>query len=149
MKRWVLYLVGVLSLWMIPIIPNERISIEQIEPIEVVYFSFENGCIISQTDTGSIGYGNTVGEALENMKQGAMGMLLLDTVDNIVFEGDYPYEVSEMPKYFRPATRIYRSDPIQDINKLAKYLKSHQGSASLGEYILGECPLGIVAMNEK
>ena len=66
MKRILLYIVILLGLTALPVHYQD---VADLEPIRAVWVSAEETAILLQADTGDQGRGETVGEALAQLKQ--------------------------------------------------------------------------------
>ena len=59
--------------------PVTRLDISKLEPVEAVAVMIEEENVRLETDTGSIGRGKTVSQALEDLKTNATLIIYLDT----------------------------------------------------------------------
>lgn len=147
MKRWHWILGGLLLCCNLPIIPHHRIAVGKLEPVEVIYFQRIGELCTVETDTGSLGQGDDFEVALENLKINALGEVFLDTVDNIIIQEDCEEHLTAVYKNFRPATRVYAAERVEDIEKTAIYLRTHIENVSISEYLSGEKTIPKIRMN--
>lgn len=138
MKKWFIYLALFALVWIFPIIPNERISLGELEPVELLYFAKSGQFIRVESDTGSKGTGDSIAEALEDIKQQAKGNILLETADCIVIDKSCVNELESIMLMFRPASAVCVSIGQPDLSDLTIYLRSHKPKISLGEAFEGE-----------
>ena len=119
--RIVLYIVILLLTSFAPI---DRLDIAKLEPVEAVAVYRNEDYIILETDTKAVGKGETVEEALENMKENTTAVIYLDTAEYLLVEPRCQDAVEALMPYLKPAVKV-ASYTGGDIAEAAKYLDAH------------------------
>lgn len=105
-------------------LPVKRLDIAKLEPVEAVAIYEENGRILLKTDQGSTGWGMTVQEALQNLKDTASSIIYLDTADYLLVGENCERAAQQLRKYLREniQTGLYRGTDVQEE---ARFLDVH------------------------
>ncbi len=128
MKRIILYGIILVGIFLIPVQPND---ISDLEPIEVVYLSKENETVTLQTDTKDIGTGQSVREALEDMKNKSSGIVYLDTAEYLLVSEDSVEQISDMKPYLHHSVRVSIWEGEGDISEAGRYMRAHNYGCKL------------------
>jgi len=108
--------------------PVQRLDVAKLQPVEAVAIYEEQDLIVLETDTESVGKGQTVQQALENLKQNTAAVVYLDTANYLlVTEAAEPY-AKELMVYLKPSVRIAKYSG-GNVKEEAKYLDAHAESA--------------------
>lgn len=123
--RMILYILVIAAMLMIPV---KRLDIAKLQPVEAVAVYEEQGCIILETDEGSLGKGKTATEALENLKVSTPAVVYLDTADYLLIGENTQEAARELLPYLKRTiqTGIYRGG---DVKVEAKYFAVHTDNA--------------------
>ena len=131
MKHWAQY-IAVLVL--LATLPFRGTDISELAPVEVVWLTEENGQVHLQTDTGDMGKGRTVREALANMKATALGAIFLETADYLVVKMGREDLVVQVYDILRPSCMVCVAEKIPDMKTAAQFLAAHEPQITLREY---------------
>ena len=123
MKRIILYGIILIGVFLIPVKP---IDISDLEPIEVVYLSKKEEKVTLQTDTKDIGSGQSVQEALEDMKNKSSGIVYLDTAEYLLVSEDSVDQIPDMKPYLHHSVRVGIWEGEGDISEASRYMRAHK-----------------------
>ena len=123
MRRIVIYCILLALAMMIPI---NRIDISDLEPIQAVRMYREDGYVILETDTGDKGIGETVKDAVSDMKKRSEGIIYLDTAQYLVIDENAQDDVSRIRPFLKEKVRVCLSEGLDKLSDLAKYMKAHR-----------------------
>ncbi len=123
--KYLIYVIIVLLTFFAPV---KRADVAKLLPIEAVVLRREGESIALETDSGDIGIGNTVQEALENLKTNAIQVVYLDTARYLLVEPGVENEAEEIRQKLKKSVKVgtYSGG---DIKQAAKYLDAHQETA--------------------
>ena len=114
-------------------------------PVQVLVVSEADG-IHLRTDTTDEGFGDTVSEALENMRENATGKVFLDTADYLLISDGTL--LGEIAPYLRPSCQVCLYKGKLDMEKLRDYLKHHNPGVSLKDHNAERMDLPTLRMEE-
>lgn len=105
--------------------PVRRVNVGSLRPIEVVSVYKKDGQVIIETDTGDLGRGQDVVQALEDMKQTAPAVIYLDTAQYLLIATDSQLEADTLRKHLKGAVRVCLTEGEVSTEDAAKYLLVH------------------------
>ena len=108
--------------------PVTRLDISKLEPVEAVAVTIEEGNVRLETDTGSVGRGKTVSQALEDLKTNATLIIYLDTAQYLLV-GDGTEETSEELRKYLGKSVITARYNGGEITEEVLYLNAHRLSS--------------------
>ncbi len=144
MKRWILYLaiIGVAAMS-----PIERTDIAKLAPIEVVWIAEKAGQVYLETDTGDVGCGDNVQEALKDMKATTSGVIFLETADYVIVEQGREALLKQCSSVLRPSCKVCTAKSIPNMETVAEFLSAHEPKQTLRQWRVEQMGLGM--LNEK
>lgn len=113
------------------VIPMNRTDVGRLIPVEAVFIYETEGGIVLETDTGDAGIGETVGEAVQNLKDLAPGIIFLDTADYLLATPGLNDKLEEIGAYLKESVRVCLAENGIDVSEAAVYLAAHQPKMSL------------------
>lgn len=117
--RILLYIIIISALLFVPLDP---LDIGKLEPVQTVSVRYEQNKIILETDTKNRGEGETVEEAIRDLKKGTPGVIYLDTAQYLLFtKGAIPY-IQGLEKHLRDQVRACLWDGKGSVEMADKYL---------------------------
>lgn len=130
MKRIVIY--GII-LAVVLLIPVDRMDIRDLEPIQAVWMYLENGNIVLKTDTDDQGTGETVLQALNDMKHKSSGIVYLDTAQFLMVSETAQEHIGELVPFLKEKVKVslWEGGEIKDA---AKYMQSHKIGVKLSRW---------------
>lgn len=129
--RMVLYVVIIASLCLIPL---ERLNVADLEPVQVVAVYREAGQVILETDTGDLGKGTDVQQALADMKAHTHTVIYLDTAEYLLVEAGAEEQARILSAKLKGGVRVapYNGG---DLQQEAKYADLHNDLPKLRKWI--------------
>ncbi len=132
MRRIILYIIVLMiALW----IPVSRIDISDLEPIQAVWINKDNGNYVITTDTEDVGIGETVRQAVENMKYQSEKIIYLDTAQFLLVEDNCREAINEISEYLKGGAKVCVWNGEGELAKAARYMKTHRVGIKLKEYL--------------
>ena len=139
MKRTILY-IGILALVLAA--PVKPMEIEKLRPVQIVSVYKENDWTIVETDTGDIGIGASVEQAVQNMKDTSGGVIYLDTAEYLLLTKETEETVERLRAELKPSVGICLMAGVEDLQKAVLFLQSHGELPKLKEWKKGrELPI--------
>ena len=148
MKKW---LFCTLVVVMVPILSYGGFGgedVAKLRPVQVVAVSAVHGGVQLRTDTGDLGIGLDIPEAMESMKQTSPAMIFLDTAEYLLIEPGAEVWLSQLSGYLRPSCNLCYMVGEADLKKAGEYLQLHQPDLTLVRYEAGERQLPQLIINE-
>lgn len=128
MRRWMVYALVLALLFFIS--PAAKTDVGERKPVEMLTIS-GNGPVTVEADTGDWGTGQTLEEAITDMKATASGYIFLDTVDYLVIAPESVSLLPELWQLLRPATQVCLG--TQTGPETARYLSAHKPGVTLND----------------
>lgn len=145
MKRILLYIVILGAMLFTPV---EASDVGKLLPVQVVAVYSEKGHYIMRTDTQDMGVGETVEQALENMKDTAPGIIYLDTAEFLLLEEQTLQAAEELRPMLRDSVRLCLVEGKIDPGETALFLSAHGQLPQLKTWKPG-ADLPVLTMREK
>ena len=141
MKRWLVYLA---VLVLCGTSANRGTDIGELAPVEVVWLTEENGQVYLETDTGDMGRGENVQEALCDMKATAPGTIFLETADYLIVQQGREDLLVQLYDILRPSCKVCVMQLMPDLEKAVTFLSAHEPLVTLRQYQVEKCALQIL-----
>ena len=136
--RGILYALILVALFFVPLEPME---IANLEPIQAVWISVENGEVVLVSDTKDMGVGSTVADALENMKKNSTGIIYLDTAQYLFVSTSVEQELDAMKAYVKDTVLLCEWNGEGDLQDAVKYADAHNIGLKLKKWnSIGDLP---------
>lgn len=130
MKRIIIYCIILAGILWIPV---ERMEIRDLEPIQAVWMYREEGEIVLKTDTEDEGRGESVQEALEDMKEKSSGIVYLDTAQFLLVSDNAQEQIGKLTPYLKGKVKISLWEG-GEIQEAARYMQSHKIGVKLARW---------------
>ena len=127
-RRMVFYLAALALL----LLGGRNTDIGQLRPVEVVQLYAKGNLLILKTDTGDMGWGITVEEAVRKLKETTPGIIYLDTADYLLLEEGAEEYLPSMKRYLKKRTKVVYGPEELDLEEMAAYLRIHRPSGCIG-----------------
>lgn len=124
--KLLLYLAILIGLWIIPL---RGADVGKLIPVEVIAVSEKGGIYTVKTDTGDMGQGGTLPEALEALKDHASGIIYLDTAEFLLTEEGVAPET--LRHYLKEGIRVCAAPEEMPLEGIADYLSVHKPGVKL------------------
>ena len=122
MKRILIYIVILAALL---VLPQKRVDVSKLIPVQTVSIYKEEDWVVIQTDTDHHGIGATARQALQNLKDTAAGILYLDTAEYLLLTKDTVEAAEELRQELKPSVRLCLTTKQVDLTEVAKFLRVH------------------------
>lgn len=132
MKRIALYIA---ALAVALLIPTKGTDIGKLQPVELASIDLEEGWIVLRTDTGDSGIGQSVEEALQNLKDTTAGIVFLDTADYLLTTPEASETAKKLTPYLKGSVRICAVEGNVDLEEAAEYLSVHPPKVILKDFL--------------
>ena len=130
--RIILYALILIALFFVPL---QRVEIANLEPIQGIWMYGNNETVFLETDTEDKGSGNTVEEALADMKENSPGIIYLDTAQYLfVDEGAQQY-ISALSPYVKGGVRLCLWNGQGGITEAIKYVDAHKIGCKIKDWV--------------
>ena len=117
--RIVIYIVILLSLTFAPIKP---LDLANLEPVQTVSVRCEQNKIILETDTENRGEGETVAEAVADLKKKSPGVIYLDTAQYLLITKETAHYIEDLGNYLKDRVLVCLCDGQGSTKMADKYL---------------------------
>ena len=131
LKRMILYAGLVAAALMMPARP---VQLGKMKPVEVVQMTEVGGQIELKTDTGDTGTGETVLQALTDLKETAPGIIYLDTAEYLLVSENSGKRILELQPYLKKHIYIVEVSGEVELGKVAEFLGVHKPSVQLKDW---------------
>lgn len=138
MKHWLWYALGIVVLAALGFAPFQGTDVAELNPVELIRVSRDNGYILVETDGGDVGVGADIASAFTDLKRKASGEIFLETADYLLIDPELSEQISEVGKYLRPACAVCLELGKADLEKAAAFLGTHRPEVSVLDIRAGE-----------
>lgn len=146
MRRWLIYLVIFAAVAALDTSVFHGTDVAKLLPVEVVRISRENGQIVLETDTGDLGSGTDLKEALSELKATTAGNVFLETADYLIVAPGCTDLLAQLKICLRPSCGICLEDEEADLEKAAKFLNVHEPKVTLQDWYSGISELPVLTV---
>lgn len=138
MKRWLWYIGIIAVIAALSGKASTGTDIAKLQPVQVVHLTCPEGKVVLETDTGDWGTGETLKDALKDMKDAASREVFLDTADYLIVSQDCIDLLPAMMKQLRPSCSICLGEGRVDMTQVGTFLQQHAPEVTLMEYRAGD-----------
>lgn len=122
MKRGILYCIILAVTFLLPV---EKQDISTLEPIEAVWMGIDGENVVLKTDSGDVGRGVGVEEALADMKISSLGIVYLDTAQYLLVSQNALQQIPSIAVHLKKSVRVCIWDGNGEIFHASRYMKAH------------------------
>lgn len=122
MKKLILYAVIIGATFFAP---RERADIARLEPIEAIGIFEKDGQIRVKTDTEAEGAGESIEQALCDLKESTPGIVYLDTAEYLLVSKSAINEIRWLKNTLKGTVKLCLWDADADLSDAVKYLSVH------------------------
>lgn len=148
MKRWLCYLAAVFAVAALNKNASAGHEIGDLQPVQTVALSIENGMVVLRTDTNNWGAGWSVAEAVADMEGSAPGKIFLETADYLLVTPECMDMVYAMANHLRPSCALCLVRGRPELEGVAEYLRHHEPRVTMLQYRAGGCQLQTLITKE-
>ena len=134
MKKWIVY--G-LTLAVLLFPSKQGTELGKLRPAELSYACREGESLVLRTDTGDLGAGRNLRQAVSDLKRTSQGAVYLDTADYLIVTEDTEDLLPEFLNRMRPSADVCRTADNVDPEKAAEFLSTHPGNVTLQDLRAG------------
>ena len=148
MKRWGVYLVLIAAVSFLNIEPFSGTDIAKLAPVEVVWLERQDNLVYLETDTGEQGRGETLQQALTDMKKSAPATVFLETADYLILKQGCEALLAEAYGHFRPNCMLCIAEKKPDLEDIVSFLRAHEPGTTLRQWRVTEMELPVLQVQE-
>ena len=138
MKKWLYCVLILAGLPMLGFAGFGGKDVGKLSPVQVVEIAFKDDLLQLRTDTGALGKGEDITQAIDHLKQTAPAEVFLDTADYLLIRPGSEYDLPELYQHLRPSCYLcYVTDEV-DLELAGKYLRIHEPTVTMAQYEAGE-----------
>ena len=119
-------------------------DVARLAPVEAVWLTQQGQTVCMVTDTGDVGYGMNIREALLDMKASASGTVFLETADYLIVEKGKEALLEQAYEIFRPACQVCVCHEIPQMPDVAKFLSAHEPATTLRQLRIADMPIPLL-----
>ena len=119
-------------------------DVARLAPVEAVWLAQEAQTVCIVTDTGDVGYGRNVQEALQDMKASASGTIFLETADYLIVEQGREELLEQVYEIFRPACQVCVCYEMPQMPDVARFLSTHEPAMTLRQLRIADMPIPLL-----
>lgn len=147
MKRWWLYLGALLLVGAIS--PFAGTDVGQLQPVQLVMVTAQQGAVEITTDTGDLGRGATVQEAFADMQQTSPKKIFVETAEYLLINRAAETLLPDITNILRPSCAVCLVEDKMDLMAVAEFLNNHLPELTLQDYRTGEHDLPVLVLKEE
>ncbi len=148
MKRWSLLLIFTIAAGILPRIHRAGTDVAALEPVELMYLTSQNGIYYLYTDTGQQGRGNTLANAVSDLKAVSGKKLFLNTAEHLLVSPSALEAVDRISTYLRPDCSLTLAEGEPDTEQAAPFLDTHKPEFTLNDYRAGDRDIPVLQCQE-
>lgn len=130
MKRLIIMLAAAA---LVNLLPSQGTEVSTLLPAAVLVVQADEKSVHVRTDAGEAGEGETLTLALNNMREMAPGVVLLETVENLIITDSARTLLDDLRQELRPGVRVCIAEEELDAEAAWKYLRIHVPKSKLWE----------------
>lgn len=138
MKRWIVFLAVTVLLGLYIRVEPTGTDVASLEPVKLLYVDSRDGAYFLTTDTGQQGRGNTVSQAISDLKETSTGKVYLDTAQHLLISRSAWEAVDRLSEHLRPDCSLTVAEGIPNAEKAAAFLDTHKPGFTLNDFRAGE-----------
>ncbi len=114
--------------------PERKQENHKLLPVELVSIRIETNQVILETDSGEMGIGSDVSEAVQNLKDTAPGNIYLDTADTLLIGPGGEVAAYQLAGRLKGSIRVCLTEEQLDLEQAAEYLGAHRPQVRLKDF---------------
>ncbi len=129
--RVILYIIIILLMFAAPVTP---LDVAKLQPVETVAMYKQGDNVFLETDTGTIGRGGSVREALDDLEDATPGVIYLDTAEYLLVTEETTNLVCDLSRFMHPGVKVSQWDGEGAVKDAPKYLSVRDGLPELRQW---------------
>lgn len=146
--KWILSLLAIVVLAILGWLPFQGTDVATLEPAETLYVYINKEEVFVETDGSWFGEGETVEEAVADLKAAAPGQVFLQTVDFLLLQEGAEELLPALYLHLRSGCKVCFIDEKPDLQKASTYLRAHKPKFTLQDYRAGKTEIPKLTMEE-
>lgn len=146
--KWIASLIAILLVAVLDWLPFQGTDVATLEPAEALYVSLEEQVLV-ETDGGWFGRGETVEQAIADLKESSPGQVFLQTVDYLLLQEGSEEVLPALYSHLRSGCSVCRIEEKPDVEKASAYLRTHRPGMTIQHYRAGKKEIPILIMEEE
>lgn len=146
--KWIASLIAILLVAVLGWLPFQGTDVATLEPAEALYVSLEEQVLV-ETDGGWFGRGETVEQAIADLKESAPGQVFLQTVDYLLLQEGSEEVLPALYSHLRSGCSVCRIEEKPNVEKASAYLRTHRPGMTIQHYRAGKKEIPILIMEEE
>ena len=103
-------------------------------PVQALVIDAKDGTVFVTADTGDVGWGGNLEEALSDLQSGCAGALFAQTAEHVIVTSRAWYLAPQVcvSRQLRPAAKLYRAmEEVEAPEEPLRFLQAHPGNLTL------------------
>ena len=103
-------------------------------PVQALVIDAKDGTVFVTADTGDVGWGGNLEEALSDLQSGCAGALFAQTAEHVIVTSRAWYLAPQVcvSRQLRPAAKLYRAmEEVEAPEEALRFLQAHPGNLTL------------------
>ena len=103
-------------------------------PVQALVIDAKDGAVFVTADTGDVGWGGNLEEALSDLQSGCAGALFAQTAEHVIVTSRAWYLAPQVcvSRQLRPAAKLYRAmEEVEAPEEALRFLQAHPGNLTL------------------
>ena len=103
-------------------------------PMQALVIDAKDGTVFVTADTGDVGWGGNLEEALSDLQSGCAGALFAQTAEHVIVTSRAWYLAPQVcvSRQLRPAAKLYRAmEEVEAPEEALRFLQAHPGNLTL------------------
>ena len=147
--KWIISLIAILLITALGWLPFQGTDVATLEPAEALYVYYNKEMICIETDGGWFGKGETVDEAVADLKESSPGQVFLQTVDFLLLRKGSEGLIPMLYSHLRSGCSVCSVEEKPDLEKASAYLRTHRPGMTIQHYRAGKKEIPILIMEEE
>ncbi len=114
--------------------PFSESDVAQLQPVELLYVSMTSEGVKVATETGDLGEGEDLNEAMHDLEKCAAGKVFLETAEYLLVTDGARGLLPELTSIMRPGCAVCVAPELVNLEEAAAYLNVHRPEVTLNDY---------------
>ena len=136
MKIFRIILYGVI-IFLLFLVPLQRVEIANLKPVEGIWIYKASESVAIETDTGDLGLGRTIEDAVEDIKRNSTGIIYLDTAKFVFVDETASDELIAFRPFVKGNVCISKWDGKGNVSDAVQYADAHKVGVKYKKWNLG------------
>ena len=115
--------------------PLQHLDVAKLLPIQAVAMYTEDDQVVLETDTGNVGRGENVLNALKNLKEKTAAVVYLDTAEFLLVAENAVSRIGEVAQYIKQSVKVCVCEAAGRVKETVQYLDVHGNLPKLRDWV--------------